>query len=215
LGDARVTQLPSCNFLYWDDQFFLGDTSDARVTQLIHKKLFQTNNMTQVTHFSTYNANECLYVEVEKRGKMIGTEREPYRKICGKVRHLRHLRHPLIDRLRQNRKNGPLVTLPDDRPIPLDFQKRIREAVTKFLDTYDDHLAQRGWDYAAIFGSADPFTTDYEKLPGLAALLTDGVQLVSVETEQLIFNNNGRRLIWMKMGYWVGSLPEEEAKKCH
>jgi hypothetical protein len=215
LGDTRVTQLPSNKFRYLVDQIFLGDTSDTRVTQVIHKKHYETNYMTQVTHFSTYNANECLCVEVEKRGKMIGTEREPYRKIGGKVRHLRHLRRPLIDRLRQNRKNGPVTRPLDEQPIPLDFQKRIREAVTNFLNTYGDHLAQRGWDHAAIFGGADPFTTDYEKLPGLAALLTDRVQLVSVETEKLIFKNNGRMLIWMKAGYWVGYLPEEEANRCH
>ncbi|MBF0108028.1 MAG: hypothetical protein HQL76_02475 [Magnetococcales bacterium] len=94
---------------------------------------------------------------------------------------------------------------PVANPIPPEHQERIRASLQRFRRQHGQRLASLGWNRDNLFlGTSPDEAKSYDHLHGMAALIADGASLIHSDRNHLVFLSHGRKLRWVRAGYWLG-----------
>ncbi|MEO5328097.1 MAG: hypothetical protein H7829_07610 [Magnetococcus sp. THC-1_WYH] len=89
--------------------------------------------------------------------------------------------------------------------IPMEHLTRIRASLARFRQEHGKQLAALGWNRDNLFLGVSPDEAhSYDHLHGMAVLLADGATLIHADHNNLVFLSHGRKLRWVRGGYWLG-----------
>ncbi|MBF0454188.1 MAG: hypothetical protein HQL72_05140 [Magnetococcales bacterium] len=92
----------------------------------------------------------------------------------------------------------------ESMPVPVAHRQQILTVSKLFFQMNEGLLGRLGWNREDLFSGLDPnLATTYDDLPGLSVMLAEGAELIHADRDKLEFDLNGRRLVWVRDGYWM------------